>query len=247
MSTPLPANEEAVLLIDRLPSHWTFTINRPGKMNALSADLVEALIEGIDAAHQQHVPVLVFKGAGKNFSAGFDFTGLDDHSEGDLVLRFVRLEVLLQKLAASPAITVGFAHGRNFGAGVDLFAVCKRRVCTEDASFRMPGLKFGLVLGTRRFSAIVGKETAAAILSSASSFDATRAQHIHFVHALKPQQEWDLEVSDAQSVAAVLDAETRASLYRVLDQNHYDADLAELVRSASKPGLKDRIHHYLKG
>jgi len=247
MATSLPIADESVVTIDRQPSHWTFTINRPGKMNALSSDLVEALIEGIDEAHQQRVPVLVFKGAGKNFSAGFDFTGLEEHSEGDLVLRFIRLEVLLQKLAASPAITVGFAHGRNFGAGVDLFAVCKRRICTEDAQFRMPGLKFGLVLGTRRYAAIVGKETAAAILTSASTFDAAQALQTQFVHATSPTSDWDAEVTNALTLADVLDSQTRAHLYRVLDDHRYDADLAELVRSASQPGLKDRIRRYLKG
>ncbi|MCR2153265.1 hypothetical protein NSX49_23710, partial [Salmonella enterica] len=75
---------------------------------------------------------------------------LDAQSEGDLLLRFVRIETLLQRVAASPCLTVGLAHGRNFGAGVDLFGACKWRVSAPDASFRMPGLKFGLVLGTRR-------------------------------------------------------------------------------------------------
>jgi len=241
------AATDQVLLIERQAAIWTFTINRPGKMNALSADLVEALIEGIDAAHRNNVPVLVFRGNGKNFSAGFDFGGLEAHSEGDLVLRFVRLEMLLQKLAASPAVTVGLAHGRNFGAGVDLFAVCKHRVCTQDASFRMPGLKFGLVLGTRRYAAIVGREKAGSVLGSARSFDAREALEAGFVHALRTQSEWDSEVAGAQVAAEVLNAETRAHLYRVLDDHRYDADLAELVRSAAQPGLKERVRQYWKG
>src|SRR5690606_32673848 len=152
------------LTIDREPGRWTFTLNRPEKRNALSQALVEALIEGVESAHAQDVPLLVFRGAGKNFSAGFDFTGYEDQSEGDLVLRMVRIETLLQLVSGSPALTVGLAHGKNFGAGVDLFATCKLRYCTPDASFRMPGLKFGLVLGTRRFRHIVGPDHALSIL-----------------------------------------------------------------------------------
>lgn len=134
------------LHIDRQDDHWTFTLNRPDKRNALSADLVEALIAGVDAAHAQDVPALIFQGDGKNFSAGFDFGNYENQSEGDLVLRMIRIEALLQTLARSPALTVAFAHGKNFGAGVDIFATCKLRYATPDATFRMPGLKFGLVL-----------------------------------------------------------------------------------------------------
>lgn len=236
---------EPALLVERQVDVWTFTINRPDKRNAFSADLVETLIEAVDAAHRQEVPVLVFRGSGKNFSAGFDFGGFEQHSEGDLVLRFVRLEIMLQKVAASPAITVGLAHGRNFGAGVDLFAVCKHRVCTADATFCMPGLKFGLVLGTRRYAAVVGREKAASILVSARSFNANEALETGFVHALKELSDCDTDVADARAATEVLNWNMRSRLYRVLDENSYDSDLAELVYSASQPGLKDRIRQYL--
>ena len=123
-------------------------------MNALSAGLVEALIAAVDQAQAEQARAIVFQGEGRNFSAGFDFGDWESHSEGDLLLRFVRIEMLLQRVAATPCLTVALAHGRNFGAGVDLFGACKWRLATPDASFRMPGLKFGLVLGTRRFALV---------------------------------------------------------------------------------------------
>lgn len=238
---------QAELLIEREPGVWTFILNRPEKRNALSSALVEALLDGLDEAHAAGVPVLVFRGDGKNFSAGFDFTGYEEASEGDLVLRFIRLETLLQRVAASPALTVGLAHGRNFGAGVDLFAACRRRVATSDATFRMPGLKFGLVLGTRRFAGIVGRETAASVLGTTRTFDAAEAQAMAFLHSVQGQETWEGEVTAASETAQALDAGTRATLYRVLGAGQDDADLAELVRSASKPGLKARIAAYLQG
>jgi len=71
------------------------------------------------------------------------------------VLRFVRIEMLLQAVATSPARTVALAHGKVFGAGADLFACCHHRIAAAGTTFRMPGLKFGLMLGTRRFAASV--------------------------------------------------------------------------------------------
>lgn len=223
---------------------WTFTINRPDKMNGLSAELVDALLENVDAAHAAGADVLVFRGAGKNFSAGFDLSAFEEQSEGDLLLRFVRVEQLLHKVAASPCLTVALAHGRNFGAGVDLFGACKWRCSTQDAGFRMPGLKFGLVLGTRRFAAIVGREAARAILETARSFSAIEAQTLGFVSHLADREEWDGIIAEALSTAASLPQAARASLYRVLEGEAADADLALLVRSAAAPGLKERIRSY---
>jgi len=221
------------------------TLNRPEKMNALSAELVEGLIEAVDAAHARGSDLLVFQGEGRNFSAGFDFGGYAEQSEGDLLLRFVRLETLLQKVAESPALTLALAHGKNFGAGVDLFGACMLRVATPEATFRMPGLKFGLVLGTRRFAAMVGTQTARDVLTHTRTFGAEAAQAMGFVTAQAAQQDWAVQVEQAQASARELSPETRRQLYQVLAPQSADADLASLVRSAAAPGLKQRIQAYL--
>ena len=237
MSAPLDVAQE--------DGCWTFTLSRPEKRNALSAELVERLSDGVARAHAQAARVLVFRGEGKNFSAGFDFSDFENQSEGDLLLRFVRIEELLQAVAASPCVTVALAHGRNFGAGVDLFAACRYRVAAADATFRMPELRFGLVLGTRRFAAIVGVERARAILESASTFDAREALEMGFVHRIVEREGWPEAVAEAGARASALDDVTRASLYRVLSERDDNADLADLVRSAARPGLKARIAAYL--
>lgn len=234
------------LIIERNERQWTFTLNRPEKRNALSAELVEALLSGVEEARADRIPQLVFQGRGKNLSAGFDFTDYQNQSEGDLALRFIRVEQLLQLIATLPALTIGIAHGRNFGAGVDLFAACRLRYCTPDASFLMPGLKFGLVLGTRRFQNIVGPANAADILSASRSFDAENALEMGFVQRISEADQLPVLLQDAAQTAEQLDAHTRRQLYEALD-NHQarDADLAALVRSAVRPGLKERIRHYL--
>lgn len=233
------------LNIIREAGRWTLELNRPEKRNALSQELVESLIQAVDAAHAENIPLLVFKGAGKNLSAGFDFTGFEEQSEGDLVLRMVRIETLLQKIASSPSLTIAFAQGRNFGAGVDLFAACKLRYSTPDAAFRMPGLKFGLILGSRRFRNLVGTKTALSILGTARNFDASEALDIGFLTQTATEDEWPVLLQQGQDSANALDNTTRASLYQALNCNQDDTDMAELVRSASRPGFKARIKEYL--
>jgi len=236
----------APLVIERTDHSWIFTLNRPEKMNALSPALVEALTEGILAAHQADVPLLIFKGNGKNFSAGFDFSDLDTASEGDLLQRIIQIEIMLDLLATSPAMTLALCHGRNFGAGVDIIASCKRRIAAPDATFRFPGIKFGLILGTGRFQSIVGTQCALDILSSTRAFKGDEALDIGFMQALQDQEQWPATIDEVQTTNAILPDITRKNLYNVLySKTESDQNLAALVRSAAAPGLKDRIRAYL--
>ena len=226
------------------PRVHVVTLSRPEKANALSAELVESLHLQLEEAHAAGAAVIAFRGEGRNLSAGFDFGGYEDQPEEALVQRFVRIETLLQAIARSPALTVGFAHGRNFGAGVDLFAACKWRVAAPDATFRMPGLAFGLVLGTRRFAALVGRERARSLLESLATFDAERALDMEFATAIAAPDTWDVVLDAAVATVERL-GPGREALYRVLAPATDAEDMRDLVRSASAPGLKDRIAKYL--
>nr|WP_054019482.1 enoyl-CoA hydratase/isomerase family protein [Piscinibacter sakaiensis] len=233
--------------IERDGAVRTLVLDRADKRNALSAALVDALLDAVAEAEADGVRLLVFRGEGRNFSAGFDFGDVESQSEGDLLLRFVRVEQLLQAVAGSRCMTLALAHGRNFGAGVDLFAACRHRVASADSSFRMPGLKFGLVLGTRRLGALIGPEQASALLEEAATFDAARAQALGFVQRLAEPAEWPGVVAALARKADELDDWSRAALYGALSTAQADTDLATLVRSAARPGLKARIARYLQG
>lgn len=231
--------------VERNIDAWTLTLNRTTKMNALSAELVEALIDAVEQAHANGARLLIFKGAGKNFSAGFDFGELDSQTDGDLLLRFVRIEILLQMVASSPCLTLAFAHGNNFGAAVDLFAACQQRVCSADASFRMPGLKFGLVLGTRRFGNIVGRAAALDILQASRTMSADNAQHIGLVHRIVQISDWPVVIDEARQTASILSQPAQRQLHQALATDANERDMYDLVCSAAVPGLKARVAAYL--
>jgi enoyl-CoA hydratase len=233
------------LIAERNGTTLTLTLDRPDKLNALSASLVEALLQEVEGAAAGGVRLLVLRGSGKCFSAGFDMGGLESQSEGDLLLRFVRIEQLLQAVRHAPFDTMALAHGRNFGAGVDLIAACARRIAAPGTTFRMPGLRFGLVLGSRLFAQRVGGERARSVLQASETFDAEQAQAWGFTTAVAGQDAWPAQVDAAAQAAAALSPEASAALYRVTGADTREADLAELVRSASRPGIKARIAAYL--
>jgi enoyl-CoA hydratase/carnithine racemase len=229
-------------LIRNHEGHVTrLTLNRPQKANALSAALVEALIDAIDYASTDGTRLLILDGAGAHFCAGFDFTDYQHASDGDLALRFIRIEMLLQALYHAPCETIALAHGRTFGAGADLVASCGMRIAAPDATFRLPGLRFGVVLGTRRFAARVGADKARDILSTSRPFKAEEALEIGFLTRVAAESEWNAIAAAAQAQCERLPHAASAALHRHTVSDTRAEDMAALARSVSAPGLKERI------
>ena len=73
-----------------------------------------------------------------------DLGDLAGTTEDELALRIVRIELLLQKVAALPIATMAVAGGRTFGAGADLFAACDRRAAPACAAVGWWGSARGL-------------------------------------------------------------------------------------------------------
>ena len=217
------------------------TLNRGGKANALSASLVEALINAVEYAATDGTRLLILEGSGNHFCAGFDFTGYADASEGDLVLRFVRIEHLLQQIYHAPYATLALAQGKIFGAGADIVCACGTRVAAPGTTFRMPGLRFGLVLGTRRLAHRIGADAARDVLATSRTFNAAEAQRLGFVTQIAAQDAWPALTDAACNASDALTQPAMAWLNRQTAADTRTEDMAALAQSASVPGLKERI------
>lgn len=234
---PLEARREGAVL--------TLSLNRPGAGNALDAALVEALLAALPDAPDPALRLIVLRGAGRLFCAGFDLGGLEGESDGDLLLRFVRIEQLLQAVRHAPVPTLALAHGHALGAGADLLAACTWRVAAPGTRFAFPGARFGLVLGTRRLASLVGAQAALDLTLRGRGMDAEGALACGLATDLATQEDWPgLAVALAEEVSAPPAAAQRALRGAVLPGDGRDADLADLVRSAALPGLGGRIRAY---
>jgi len=224
----------------------TVWLDRPDKGNALSNEAVAALDAAIEAAFADpSVHTMLLRGRGRHFCTGFDLSGMDGETDATLRLRFVALERLLQKVWHAPLRTAAFATGRAWGAGADLFAACDLRAAAPDATFRFPGSAFGIVLGTRRLTELVGWDRARPLVSEGAMLDAAGARAAGLATELV---EDDSEEWMARRLAPpVASRETLAALRTAARADHRAADMAALDRSASVPGLKDRIANYRKG
>jgi len=235
-------SEELILRRDGAVTR--LTLNRPEKANALDPALTAALLDAFAAAAADGTRLVVLDGAGKSFCSGFDLSGFEDLSDGDLVLRLLRIETLLQAVFHAPFPTLALAHGRVFGAGADLFCACATRIAAPDTAFRMPGLGFGIVLGTRRLVARIGVDAARDIQNAGRSFDTAEAVRLNFATETAAPEDWPARIAAAAETAATLSVAATAALFRVTAADTRAADMADLVASAAQPGLKDRIRAY---
>ena len=188
--------------------------------------------------------LLILDAAGKHFCAGFDLSRLDECSDGDLLLRFVRVETALQALYHLPFPTLALAKGRAMGAGADLFAACSRRVAAPGTQFRMPGLAFGILLGTRRLAARIGADAARRIQNETRQFDAAEALGLGFATDIVEEEAWPGVIEAAAAGANTLSADATAALFEATITDTRAQDMADLVASAARPGLTQRIQAY---
>ena len=217
------------------------TLDRPERLNALSAGTVDALLRILADCAADGTRLVVLRGSGASFCSGFDLGDIESLSDGDLLWRMVRLEMLLQCVCHTPYVTLGLAHGRVVGGGVDLFAACTLRIAAPGTSFRMPGFQFGVALGTRRLVERVGADAARGVLLETRTFDAEHAERIGLVQEIVESAAWPQTIAAALRTATTLTPQAVKDLLGIAARDTRAEDMAALVTTAAQPGLKERI------
>ena len=229
---------------------WEIALDRGEKANALSETLVSEMHAAIKRLAKSEARLAIIRSTGKVFCSGFDFGGHKLASIGDLLHRFVSIELMLQDLRQASFLTVAYVDGPAFGAGADIAMACTWRVGTEKSKFRFPGFQFGLALGTRHLSKIVGMQKARDILLLNQSIDAEQAERLgmltELVGADSFEQDFDRIVDGIVQKVQSLDQESMQRITEMTTENSSHEDLANLVRSITDGNLHDRIAKYLQ-
>lgn len=222
-------------------------LNRPALGNSLSGELVMALSQAVARCHDDGTRILVIEGGGPHFCTGFDLSRPDSETDDSLLARFVRVELLLQKIYQAPFVTLALAHGRAMGAGADLFAVCEQRWIVDSATFSFPGAAFGLVLGTSRLAKRVGSSQAREWIRSGATISADDALRAGLASRVLAAGDVDAAIAVLRAGARRLDPGTQAAIHAASlggTPGEAAADLYRLTLSAAQPGLRERIMQF---
>ncbi|WP_307832632.1 enoyl-CoA hydratase-related protein [Planomonospora sp. ID91781] len=169
----------------------TLVIDRPGKRNAMSADMWRALPGILEPlATDPAVRVLVLTGAGGTFCSGADISEIAELSEdGDDTGLTVTAERALTRF---PKPVIAMIEGFCVGGGCQLALACDLRLAAGGARFGITPAKLGIVYplsSTRRLVEHVGPSAAKSLLYTADLIDAARALRIGLVDEVLPAGE----------------------------------------------------------
>jgi enoyl-CoA hydratase/carnithine racemase len=208
------------------PGIVVLTINRADRRNALGAEVLAELHQGLDGiGGDPSVRVVVVTGAGVDFCAGADMkasmdetTGVDGTpvgalmlaAQGQLTRTFASQELmasLFEKVHRLRQPVIAAVNGAAVGGGFALALACDVRYAAESARFGAVFIKRGVSacdMGTSYFlPRLVGASRAAELMLTGRVFDAAEAREIDLVLDVVP----DGEVVERALVTARLIAE----------------------------------------
>ncbi|MEJ0023136.1 MAG: enoyl-CoA hydratase-related protein [Alphaproteobacteria bacterium] len=166
------------------------TLNRPAKRNAIDEVMLASLAEKLETLKgADHVRIVFLRGAGQVFCAGADIEMMrrqGGHSMHDNEEDALALSHALKALHDLPQFTVALVQKGAIGVGGGLVAACDYAVATEDAQFRFPEARLGILPAMVAPYVIeaIGTRAARALFASALPVDAARAKALGLIQEI---------------------------------------------------------------
>ena len=170
----------------------TLTVDRPEKLNALNAAVLEVLDARIAEAHADaSLRCLIVTGSGeKAFIAGADINELARLTPLAGRDQARRGQAMLGRLENLPFPTIAAINGYAYGGGLELALACTLRVASENAKMGLPETSLGILPGyggTQRLARLLGKAKAAElILTAEKGVTAAEAHRLGLVNRVVP-------------------------------------------------------------
>ena len=142
-----------VLLTERPERHVrVLTLNRPDRLNAMNAELCEALHEALSELRaDRSCRAVVLTGAGRGFCAGVDLGGYgsapgndDSDAARDALGRQEHMSRLILGLRETPQPVIAAVNGAAAGVGLALALASDIRFAAQSAVFRVAFLNIGV-------------------------------------------------------------------------------------------------------
>lgn len=208
------------------------TLNRPEKLNALNAEVLQSLSRLLlQAKTDSQVKGILITGHGKAFCAGADIqrlaecntqTGYEFAKAGQDVFR------LLETLG-KPSIAA--VNGYALGGGCELAMAATLRIAADTAQFGQPEVKLGVIPGyggTQRLARLVGKGRALDLCLTGRMIDAVTAQAWGLVSEVVPLAQLEEKTWDVLQKILAMGPLAVQAVMEVIDYG-YDLSLTEAL------------------
>jgi enoyl-CoA hydratase len=176
----------------------TLTLNRPDKFNALTKEVFESLEAHVDAIARETktIGLVILRGAGANFSAGYDMSEVLEHVKAHAKPHF-HSEVI-QKIANLPQPVISAVQGHCSTGALELALAADLIVAAESAKFSDVYALWGLtpVWGlSLRLPHRIGTAKASEMMFTCRSYTGRQAESMHLANFCFPDERFDAELA----------------------------------------------------
>jgi len=213
------------------------TLARPERANAIDKEMLDELQRALDAVERDdEIRAMVVKGAGGNFSSGFDLkeqmetrpSGFDAwrqilDRDFSAVTRFWHLK--------KP--TIAAVQGYCLAGGCELALCCDITIAAEDAIFGEPELKFGAGIVVMILPWLVGpKRAKEIILTGADRITAAEAARIGLINRVVPSDQVETAALALARHIAVIDPALVQATKKAINHSFEVMGLVEALDAA---------------
>ena len=187
---------DSLVLYDVDDKVGIITLNRPDKLNAISHELQQTLIEVFARADADPgTSVVLLRAEGRSFCAGYDIgakgPGADDW-RGDPTKAQAHLQPQLEFemmpwLMKKPVIAS--VQGHVLGGGCELVMLCDLTIAADNATFGEPEVRFSSVGPAIVMPMIIGYKMARELLYFGDQIDAQTALNLGMINRIVPLAE----------------------------------------------------------
>ncbi len=229
------------------------TLNRPDKMNALSQELLFEFNHALhDMEADDSVRVIIVKGAGRTFSAGYDLapsrgTGADAvvrrhksvDDDGRRLLMGIRtgmqqitdIHMYFWNMAK---VTIAQVHGYAIAGGCEMAMMADLVVAADDAKLGHPGLRG---LGTSRTGVIwplvIGMRKAKELYYTGDNISGTEAEECGMINHAWPIEELEERTIEYADRIANISADHLAILKLNMNRFYENMGIYSSVRTST--------------
>lgn len=200
--------EEPQLLTDERDSVLIVSLNRPDKLNALSAEIMElfeaALLRFRDS---DDLRVMLIRANGRYFCAGADLRGGSAKQQKRTAsgirenhrLGLNGMHRIYDEMEHIEKPIVAAIHAACVGGGLEMALSCDFRLAAKSASFAFPEGLFGVLPasnGVSRLTRICGPHWARWLIMGNQKADADKAHIMGLVHDVLPDEDFEQAAMD---------------------------------------------------
>ena len=261
------ANYETVVYESVEDKIRRLTLNRPEKLNAMSPKLLEELDDVMTVFEDDpDASVLIVRGAGRAFCAGYDLNAAASSPGGrkftvstDRIL-CQRLINRWQRLWSLPKPTIAQVHGFCLAGATELIGHCDIVFASEDATFGHPaGRQLGVLPSLSLWPVLMGPRKSKEYFFTGDTMSAQEALDWHLINRVYPKDKLDEETLNYARRVAMVSVELltlhKAAVNRYLEvtgfraaqQSSADIDVIAHMTDAVKGWVKMQRTMGLKG